>query len=186
MGAMEISIQQPAPKEGVSATRGGVGRGVASTAPHLIATSGLNGPARGGVPLWLPLPFLLTGGLAAAAFGALLPFVAPQALLAPDSPHVLALVHTATLGWLTTTIMGASLQLAPVILVSPLRAARFARAQYPLYVVGVALLVAGFWTGRAPLLNAGGVLVVLTVAHYALVLGTTLAGGTKRPRQPPP
>lgn len=130
---------------------------------------------RGGVPLWLPLPFLLTGVLGAAAFGVLLPFVAPQALLAPNFPHVLALVHTATLGWLTMTIMGASLQLAPVILVSPLRAARFARVQYPLYMSGVALLVAGFWTSHVPLLTAGGVLVVLAVAHYTVILGATLA-----------
>ena len=125
--------------------------------------------------MWLPLPFLLTGALGAAAFGMLLPFVAPRALLAPDFPHVLALVHTATLGWLTMSIMGASLQLAPVILVSPLRALRFARVQYPLYVAGVALLVSGFWMSQLPLLIAGGVLVALAVAHYTLILGATLA-----------
>jgi hypothetical protein len=144
-------------------------------------TSGLSGLARGGVPLWLPLPFLLTGAVGAATFGLLLPFVAPQALLAPDFPQVLALVHIATLGWLTMTIMGASLQLAPVILVSPLRAARFSRAHYPIFVAGVALLITGFWTARTPLLILGGSLVVLAVAHYAVIMGATLAGATTRP-----
>jgi hypothetical protein len=87
---------------------------------------------------------------------------------------VLALVHTATLGWLTMTIMGASLQLTPVILTSTLQAARFARWQYPVYLVGVALLLSGFWFWRMPLLITGGSLVLLAVAHYAVILGVTL------------
>src|SRR5579863_62984 len=108
---MEISIQRPTHNEGAAATRPGAGGGppgAPGAAPGAISTTGLSGLARGGVPLWLPLPFLLTGALGAGVFGALLPFVAPQALLAPDFPHVLALVHIATLGWLTMTIMGAS------------------------------------------------------------------------------
>ncbi|HEX6543076.1 MAG TPA: hypothetical protein VF040_15075 [Ktedonobacterales bacterium] len=145
----------------------------ASSTPP-VSVQGLSGLARGGVPLWLPLPFLISGVIGAALFGALLPWVAPQAILAPGYPHVLALVHTATLGWLTMIIMGASLQLAPVILTSPLRATRFARWHYAVYLPGVALLVTGFWFWRLPLLIAGGSLVVLAVAHYAVILGATL------------
>ena len=123
-----------------------------SAAPALapaasVAITGLGATARGGVPLRLPLPFLLTGALGCALFGVLLPWVAPQAILAPGYPHVLALVHVATVGWLTMTIMGASIQLVPVILVSPLRATRFAPAQYPLYITGATLLVTGFCSG---------------------------------------
>lgn len=145
----------------------------ASSTPP-VSVQGLSGLARGGVPLWLPLPFLISGVIGAALFGALLPWVAPQAILAPGYPHVLALVHTATLGWLTMIIMGASLQLAPVILTSPLRATRLARWHYAVYLPGVALLVTGFWFWRLPLLIAGGSLVVLAVAHYAVILGATL------------
>jgi hypothetical protein len=162
---MEITVRQPAPQGG----------------PAPIATSGLSGLARGGVPLWLPLPFLLTGVVGAALFGLLLPFVAPQALLAPGFPHVLALVHTVTLCWLTMIIMGASLQLAPVMLVSPLRAARFVGAQYPVYVAGVALLIAGFWVMNIPLLITGGSLVLLAVAHYVTIMGVTIAQSATRP-----
>jgi hypothetical protein len=134
----------------------------------------MGGLARGGVPLWLPLPFLVTGILGAALFGLLLPWVAPQAILAPGFPHVLTLVHTATLGWLTMTIMGASLQLAPVILTSPLRADQLARWHYPIYILGVALMLSGFWFWWAPLLIVGGSLVALAVAHYAIIMGATL------------
>lgn len=136
---------------------------------------------RRGVPLSVPLPFLLTGACAAALFGLLLPWIAPEAVQAPGFPHVLALVHIATLGWLTMAIMGASLQLAPVIVVAPLRAARFIRWQYPVYVSGVILLLSGFWWMLPWLMAVGGTVIVLAIAHYVVVLGATLTHATTRP-----
>lgn len=72
----------------------------ASRATPPITTSGMLGGMAGrrGVPLAVPLPFLLTGVCAAALFGLLLPWFAPEAVQAPDFPRVLALVHLATLG----------------------------------------------------------------------------------------
>lgn len=155
----------------------------ASGATPPITTSGMVGGMAGrrGVPLAVPLPFLLTGVCAAALFGLLLPWVAPEAVQAPDFPHVLALVHLATLGWLTMTIMGASLQLVPVMIVAPLRATRFLSWQYPLYTGGVLLLLGGFWWMRPWLLAAGGIVIVLAVLHYVVVLGITLLHATTRP-----
>ena len=150
-------------------------------APGGPAISLAGSTASGALPLWIPLPFLLTGAVAAALFGALLPFIAPQALLSLAAPHTLALVHVVTLGWLTMTIMGASLQLAPVILESPLRATWLVRAQYPVYLEGVVLLVTGFWLARPPLMIAGGSLVVIAIAHYVGMLGATIIRATKRP-----
>ena len=165
-GKPTFQIQRPPAAPASSATAG-------TSAPP-VAVQGMGGLARGGVPLWLPLPFLVTGILGAALFGLLLPWVAPQAILAPGFPHLLTLVHTATLGWLTMTIMGASLQLAPVILTSPLRADQFARWHYPIYILGVALMLSGFWFWLLPLLIVGGSLVALAVAHYAVIMGATL------------
>lgn len=132
-------------------------------------------------PLSVPLPFLLTGAIAAALFGILLPWIIPQAVQSPGFPHVLALVHIATLGWLTMTIMGATLQLVPVIIVAPLRATRFIYGQYPLYLLGVVLLVSGFWWEHPLLMVIGGSLVVVAVIHYGIVLAITLSLATKRP-----
>ena len=149
-----------------------------------ITTSGMLGggmAGRRGVPLAVPLPFLLTGSCAAALFGLLLPWLAPEAIQAPDFPHVLALVHLATLGWLTMTIMGASLQLVPVIIVAPLRATRFLSWQYPVYTGGVVLLLGGFWWMRPWLLAAGGIVIVLAVVHYVALLSVTLLHATTRP-----
>jgi hypothetical protein len=155
----------------------------ASRATPPITTSGLLAGMAGrrGVPLAVPLPFLLTGACAAALFGLLLPWVAPEAVQAPDFPHVLALVHLATLGWLTMTIMGASYQLTPVMLVAPLRATRFLSWQYPVYTGGVLLLLGGFWWMRPWLLAIGGIVIVLAVVHYVVVLSITLAHATTRP-----
>ncbi len=135
---------------------------------------------RQGVPISIPLPFLLTGITAAACFGVFLPWTIAQARLAPDFPHVLALVHMLTLGWLTMSIMGASLQLVPVILAAPLYATRFLRWQYPLYVSGVILLLSGFWWMQPWLMIAGGTLVVLAILHYICVLAITFAHASTR------
>ncbi len=148
-----------------------------------ITTHGMVGgmDGRRGVPLAVPLPFLLTGVCAAALFGLLLPWIAPEAVQAPDLPHVLALVHLATLGWLTMTILGASLQLVPVIIVAPLRATRFLPWQYPVYTGGVVLLLCGFWWMRPWLLAAGGIVIVLAVVHYVALLSFTLLHATTQP-----
>lgn len=149
----------------------------------IITTSGMQGIMAGnrGVPLTVPLPFLLTGASAAALFGILLPWVLPEALQAPDFPRVLALVHIVTLGWLTMTIMGASLQLIPVIVVAPLRGTRFVHWQYPVFTGGVVLLVSGFWWMQPWLLITGGSLIILAVIHHVIVIGVTLAHASKRP-----
>lgn len=155
----------------------------ASRATPAITTSGMLGGMAGrrGVPLSVPLPFLLTGVCAAALFGILLPWIAPEAVQAPDFPHVLALVHLATLGWLTMTIMGATFQLTPVMIVAPLQATRFLPWQYPVYTGGLVLLLSGFWWMRPWLLAAGGAVIVLAVLHYVILLSVTLAHATTRP-----
>lgn len=150
-------------------------------APPAISLAGGGLGGRRGVPLGVPLPFLLTGAGAAAIFSLLALWVLPLALQAPGYPHVLALVHTVTLGWLTMTIMGASLQLVPVIVVAPLRATALLRWQYPVFLSGVICLIAGFWWWQTWLLILGGTIIVLAVIHYVLVLSVTFARTSTRP-----
>lgn len=149
--------------------------------PTMPTPGGMGLGGRRGVPLSVPLPFLLTGACAAALFALLAPLVLPLALLAPGFPHVLALVHLVTLGWLTMTIMGASLQLAPVIVVARLRATALLRWQYPVFLCGVIGLISGFWFWQTWLLIAGGTLVVLAVAQYVIILGITFAHAATHP-----
>jgi hypothetical protein len=167
-----MSMSKPDAKITISSPSGGN--------PPVISTGGMMA-GRYGVPLSIPLPFLLTGVCAAALFGLLLPMVVPEAVLAPDFPQVLAVVHLATLGWLTMIVMGASLQLTPVITVAPLRATRFMRWQYPLYASGVILLLCGFWWMHPWLIATGGSLVILAVLHYTMVLSISFARTATRP-----
>jgi hypothetical protein len=141
--------------------------------------SGMMG--RRGVPLGIPLPFLVTGICLAALAGLLLPFVLPEALINRGQPHVLALVHTITLGWLTMTILGASQQLTPVIAVTPLRIKALTPVVYPLYLAGVLALLGGFWFFLPGLLVLGGSLVIMAVLCYVAILATTLLQASKRP-----
>lgn len=161
--ALRIMIRRPEQKPGIPP-----------------ASPGFMG-GRQGVPLSIPLPFLLTGITALALFSLLLPWNISQAVVAPDFPHVLALVHMLTLGFLTMCIMGASLQLVPVIIVAPLRATHLLRWQYPVYTTGVILLLSGFWWMIPALLIIGGSLIVLAVLHYIVVLAITFARADKRP-----
>ena len=173
-----MSEQQDLARAG---SNGGVFRVRTQPTSPAIGLAGGALTGRRGVPLMVPLPFLLTGAVAAAIFGLLAPFVLPLALQAPDIPYVLALVHTVTLGWLTMTIMGASLQLVPVIVVSPLRATALLRWHYPVFLGGVLCLISGFWWWQIWLLMLGGIVIVLAVVHYVVVLGATFAHATTRP-----
>lgn len=73
--------------------------------------------------------------------------------------RVAAATHLFTLGWITTSIIGALYQIFPVVLGVPVRSVRAAHVSFALYVPGLALFVAGVAGGwRAPLLAGVGLL----------------------------
>ena len=129
------------------------------------------------VPLW----YLYTAIAALVGFCTSLIALAPEAMDGTLSPHVLALIHLATLGVMTTAIMGALWQLLPVMLVVPAPPSWLSRAHYPLWVTGVALLVAGFWSAWWPALAVGGTLVTLSAGLFAAVMLWTIARAPRRP-----
>jgi cbb3-type cytochrome oxidase subunit 1 len=88
--------------------------------------------------------------------------------------HLLAITHLVTLGWITTTIMGASFLVAPLILSVPLHSERLGRWQFPPLVVGTAIMVVHFWTGQYRGLAAGAVPVLLATILFLVNLGLTL------------
>ena len=136
----------------------------------MIGTGGATGraPSAG-----VPLAYLLTaaGAFVLAAVGV--------AGLAPDlaghyyHPHVVALTHTVTLGWITLSIMGASYQLIPVVLERPLWSERLARWQLGVLTAGMAGMVAHFYVGTWPgLVWAAGLLAVGIGMHLVNVTAT--------------
>ena len=132
-------------------------------------------------PLWLPLSLLLSGAVASVLLGVGAIVVLPEALADPQALRVLALVHTATLGWWTMTIMGAMYQLVPVVLVTRLRAVTLAYCQTLLYLVGVICLISGFWFNQIALLASGGTLVAVAATLFAVHLLATILLSPRRP-----
>ncbi len=122
----------------------------------------------------MPLRYLV---LSAAAFVLAAPGVA---WLAPElaghyyHPHVVALTHVVTLGWITFAIMGASYQLIPIVLGRRIWSERLARWQFWLLLLGVSGMVAHFYAATWPgLVLAAGLFaagVVLHLMNVALTL----------------
>ena len=84
------------------------------------------------------------------------------------NPHILAIVHTAALGWGTMIIMGAAYQLLPVICEQELFSTRLAFLSYLLLTIGAIGLIICFWifdTGWGMILS--GSAVVLSSYLYA-------------------
>lgn len=126
-------------------------------------------------------PFLLPGEHFAAALAFLAVAAAGLVAVAPalasgfyPSFGVIATTHLFTLGWITTSIMGALYQFLPVALGRPIRSVRLAHVTFALYVPGVAVFVAGFALSRSALMLFGaatfGTAILLFVGNLAATL----------------
>jgi hypothetical protein len=130
-------------------------------------------------------PFVLPGEHFAAAVVFLLAGALGLVLAAPDlargsfsSLRVIAVAHLFTLGWITTSIMGALYQFLPVAAGQPIRWARLAHVTFALYAPGLAAFVAGLALGRAALLLVGAA----TFGSGVLLFTVNLAATLKRAR----
>lgn len=149
----------------------------ASPAPPATPVPGPPGFAASKAP-----PFRLPGQHFAAALaflvlgGAGLVWTAPElAAGAYPSPRVVAVAHLFTLGWITTSIMGALYQFLPVALGQPIRSEAVAHLTFGLYAPGLAAFVVGLLFGGPALMLAGavvfGVGILLFVGNLAATLG---------------
>jgi hypothetical protein len=116
-------------------------------------------------PLSAPAPFSLT----ATHFGAALLFLVLGAAglvwVAPSLaagryllPQVVAVTHLFTLGWITTSMLGAFYQLYPVVLGTPMRWYALGHASLALYAPGLLLFVGGMLAGATLVMLAGAAL----------------------------
>lgn len=136
-------------------------------------------------PFSLPLRFFLSAPLFLLAAAGLV-VAAPEALAARWTPQALALTHALTLGFLAMVMLGALLQMLPVVAGSSLPAPRLvAWLSHVLLSLGTVALMAGFASaeplafGLATVLLAGGFIVFLAAASVSLmraVAGATVNG----------
>jgi hypothetical protein len=132
-------------------------------------------------------PFLLPGehftaALAFLALGALgLVWVAPELAhgLFP-LPRVAGVTHLFTLGWITTSILGALYQFLPVALGVPIRSQRWAHIAFWLYTPGLAAFVGGVVRHHPPVMIAGAGLFGTGLLVFLGNLAATLARAKER------
>jgi hypothetical protein len=188
---MNSEIRNPAQAQknghgprGHAPTMAGPGRrpGAGTSPVHDFLPKAGKGPARDRIP-----PFRLPGEHFAAALAflcagaALLVWVAPDIALGLfPLPRVAATTHLFTLGWLTTSIMGALYQFLPVSLGEPIRWRRLAEATFWLHVPGVALFVAGLLGSWPVMRTIGAGMFGTALLLFALNLAATLRRAEKR------
>lgn len=122
----------------------------------------------------LPLRYLVAAAAAFTLAGPGVVWLAPALAGHYYHPHVLALTHTVTLGWITLTIIGASYQLIPIVLELPIWSERLARWQFVLLVLGVIGMVGHFWIGQWPGLLWGAAMIALGVGSHVLNVALSL------------
>ncbi|MBN8463524.1 MAG: hypothetical protein J0M01_12045, partial [Dechloromonas sp.] len=128
-------------------------------------------------PFAAPLRFFLTAPLFSLAAGLLLLFVGPGLLESRWTPGLLAATHLVTVGFMLMVMLGALIQILPVVaganLDNPLAVARWLHAGL---AAGALLLAAGFLFGQAALLGAAALVLGLAVAAFLVAGGRSLAG----------
>lgn len=135
----------------------------------------MSGPGAGSAPSpALPLSYLVTAVAAFVLACVAVPMLAPELAGHYYHPHVAALTHTVTLGWITLSIMGASYQLIPIVLERRVWSERLARWQFWVLAVGIAGMVSHFYIGRWPGLLMAAVMVAAGVAMHLVNAALTL------------
>jgi len=128
-------------------------------------------------PLSLPLRFFLTAPLFLLVAAGLI-VLAPETLASRWTPQALALTHALTLGFLAMVMLGALMQMLPVVAGSPLPAPRLVAwlSHIPL-ALGTISLMAGFLTAEPAVFGIAIVLlgIGLTVFLAAAVISLAQA-----------
>jgi hypothetical protein len=132
-------------------------------------------------------PFSLLAGHFGAALCFFILGAAGLVWVAPDLaagrylvPRVVAVTHLFTLGWITTSIMGALNQLFPVVLGTSVRSTPLAYAGLLVYAPGLALFVGAMLAGHTGLMVAGA---AAFSAGLLLFVGNAAAGLRAAPQR---
>lgn len=121
------------------------------------------------------LPFYATGAVMFFVLCVLMVFSPESFTRHYFTPHLLTIVHVATLGWGTMIILGAAHQLLPVICEQDLYSEKMASFVWYTLTLGMILLTTNFWNLTVGwVMIAGGSLIVISAALYLFnVLKTT-------------
>lgn len=126
-------------------------------------------------PPAVPLSFLAAAGVGLTGLGLAVWFSADRLVTAPTHPGAVSAVHVAMLAFLTTAVLGALHQFAPVVGRRPLRSTRAAWVTLVGMVATAWILPTGFAHGPESLVAAGAILGTSTVGLAAWNLSGPLS-----------
>jgi len=128
-------------------------------------------------PLAAPLRFFLTAPLFSLAAGLLLLVLGPDMFTSRWMPGLLAATHLITVGFMLQVMLGALIQIMPVVtganLKHPLLVARWLHIGLS---AGALLLAAGFLGGQPALFSAAAATLGLSIAGFLGATGRALSG----------
>jgi hypothetical protein len=128
-------------------------------------------------PFAAPLRFFLTAPLFAVLAGLLVAFEGPDIFASRWTPGALAATHLITIGFMLQVMLGALVQILPVVAGASLkRPLAVARSVNTGLSVGALLLAAGFLSGTPTLLGSAALILTLTVLLFLLVTVMALVG----------
>ena len=128
-------------------------------------------------PLAAPLRFFLTAPLFAILAGVLLLSSGPDALASRWTPAVLALTHLIAVGFMLQVMLGAMLQIMPVVAGANMaRPLRVAAVVHVALSVGTLVLVAAFLTFSPEFFRLAAILLVAGVAVFVVAATRALYG----------
>lgn len=147
--------------------------GPRKTSPQVID------PARSPA-LYVPIGMALAGVVGLIGLQLLLLYRAPM-IFGPFrfNPAALAAVHTFTLGFATSVMIGAFYQITPVMMLGRPVEGRLALLQGALYLGGAWSLVWGFYTSAGAWLTAGGTAALLSLILFAALVGRSMRSATQ-------
>lgn len=125
---------------------------------HFIAATGFL--IIGAIALWRIAPLLASG--------------------AYPAPEVVAVVHLFTLGWITTSIMGALYQFLPVALGKAIAVEWLGHVTFAFHVVGVTLMVVGIGLHHSLILGIGLTVLGIGITMFVGNLAATLKNAQRR------
>ncbi|MDA8110481.1 MAG: hypothetical protein M0015_17950 [Betaproteobacteria bacterium] len=126
-------------------------------------------------PVSVPFRFFLGAPPFLVLAAALLAWRGPEALAWRLAPAALALTHLFTLGFMSMVMLGALLQLLPVLAGAPLARPRaVATLVHAALVLGTLALAGGFAFGAAPLFKAAAALLATAFAVFLGAAGASL------------
>lgn len=127
--------------------------------------------------LWVVAPFFLAAPLGLVVAGLLLMGADHDSLVAVNLPRNVAITHALVIGWLTTTIMGATYQLAPVVIGGQLWSERLAHFQLVLHVGSIGAFIWALLDWNLAAMAFAGASLFFSFVIYVLNVGAAVRSG---------